>query len=487
MTIGLWLSTARAATLHVDDDAAPGGDGSAERPYADVQDAVDAARDGDEILVAGGTYGPVEVALVELVLRGGLGTDFTSPGDPSVVQGSPSVPAVSLYEVGQSVLEGFVLRGGQRGLVIDADYLSTTNRPTVRSNVIEQNGDPTRVGGGVYADHCGATLVGNTVRDNVADRGPGVAATCASLRLEGNVVEDNVAYGDHGGGVYLAGGDLQLVGNVVRDNEVGVVLGYGWGAGALVFGEGSVAHFEGNEFTGNHAASVGSGVFVDDGAVAEFDGDLFHHNVCPSMGGAALYVDGYGLDVGSHATLARVTIADHDCPRTGGNPIYLEAQSSVEITDSILWNNGRSDWITDRTSSVTARYTLTGAPRDGEGNLSADPLFADPERGDYHVRSTRGRYEPATGRFVTDDVDSPTIDAGDPAGDPAAEPAPNGGRINLGHTGGTAEASLGAGRMPDGRGRAAAGGCSSAGGPPGAGAALVLLAALRRRSAMLRR
>jgi hypothetical protein len=42
---------------------------------------------------------------------------------------------------------------------------------------------------------------------------------------------------------------------------------------------------------------------------------------------------------------------------------------------------------------------------------------------------------------VKDDVTSPVIDAGDPANSVGVEPFPNGGRINMGAYGGTAEAS----------------------------------------------
>ena len=61
--------------------------------------------------------------------------------------------------------------------------------------------------------------------------------------------------------------------------------------------------------------------------------------------------------------------------------------------------------------------------------------------GDCHLRSTQGRFDPKTGTWLLDDVDSPCIDAGDPdlfAGD---EPDPNGDRMNIGAYGGTHQAS----------------------------------------------
>jgi hypothetical protein len=73
----------------------------------------------------------------------------------------------------------------------------------------------------------------------------------------------------------------------------------------------------------------------------------------------------------------------------------------------------------------------------GQGNLDADPLFA----GDYHLQSTAGRWDPLIQDWVQDDAASPCIDAGDPAAPVLDEPAPNGGRINVGAYGGTAEAS----------------------------------------------
>ncbi|MCD6377845.1 MAG: right-handed parallel beta-helix repeat-containing protein, partial [Planctomycetes bacterium] len=76
-----------------------------------------------------------------------------------------------------------------------------------------------------------------------------------------------------------------------------------------------------------------------------------------------------------------------------------------------------------------------------EGNISTDPLFADPDKGDFHLKSKAGRWDAEIGKWIKDDIDSPCIDAGDPKDDFSKEPAPNGGRINMGAYGNTHHAS----------------------------------------------
>jgi len=76
-----------------------------------------------------------------------------------------------------------------------------------------------------------------------------------------------------------------------------------------------------------------------------------------------------------------------------------------------------------------------------EGNIDADPCFADPSQNDYHLKSQGGRWDSNEGRWTADEAPSPCIDAGDPMSPIGLEPFPNGGRINMGAYGGTAEAS----------------------------------------------
>ena len=55
-TVGAELTRGEGTIWYVDDDASEGGDGSLEKPYNKIQDAVNASEDGDTIRVFEGTY-----------------------------------------------------------------------------------------------------------------------------------------------------------------------------------------------------------------------------------------------------------------------------------------------------------------------------------------------------------------------------------------------------------------------------------------------
>ncbi len=115
------------------------------------------------------------------------------------------------------------------------------------------------------------------------------------------------------------------------------------------------------------------------------------------------------------------------------------------IDSSILWNNCFSDIV-----GGFAGHSCVERPlHSGGGNIFMDPKFADAERGDYHLRSRAGRYQPALDQWVPDGETSPCIDIGGPTLELDEEPVPNGSRINLGAYGGTAYASMSEGRRPE--------------------------------------
>lgn len=134
---------------------------------------------------------------------------------------------------------------------------------------------------------------------------------------------------------------------------------------------------------------------------------------------------------GAMPTIRNVTVTGNEfgiASYAGGNP---------DISNCILWDNIDGDLF-----GCTATYSCVQQGVEGEGNIREDPLFADPEAGDYHLLSERGRFVPAHALWAFDAKTSPCVDAGDPTLDPGAERMPNGGRINMGAFGGTPQASM---------------------------------------------
>ncbi len=120
-------------------------------------------------------------------------------------------------------------------------------------------------------------------------------------------------------------------------------------------------------------------------------------------------------------------------------------QNKADIT---LWNGASADIVNnimedisfpDSTAILVHNDIL--AMNAGGGNISADPFFVDPNNGDYHLKSQAGRWDANSQSWVQDDVTSSCIDAGDPASPIGLEAFPNGGFVNMGAYGGTAEAS----------------------------------------------
>ncbi len=449
-------------------------DGSPAKPYKRIQEAVDAAKNGDTIGVAEGRYehGNVDLKGKALKLLGGFpGKGDFSSRDPkkhvTVVVGKKETPdykkdpgAVFLWaDSAGGTIDGFTITGGRHGVF--SRYTGSSEPLVISNNVIEGNGldKPTyeETGGGIHSEYKSLVVRGNVIRKNRSGRGAGLAAFGqGEAKIEENVIEENVTLGDHGGGVYLQqSGTFRA--NVVRKNEVTAEL-VSWMAGVgggVTIIEGKVSMSE-NLIHDNYAKKCGGGVFVDDGATVTMEHDLVVQNRPPhadGWGGAGIYVDGGG-EKSTHLTIKNTTVADNAPAGPGqGNGIFLASKAEVTVVGSVFFGNGMKDElaVVDDTGSswVDVSHSLikTAAKgvKVGAGVFAAEPLFADPKSLDYHPRSKAGRWDPkaggGAGGWVTDDVTSPCIDAADPALPIGQEPVPNGARVNLGRHGGTAEAS----------------------------------------------
>lgn len=173
--------------------------------------------------------------------------------------------------------------------------------------------------------------------------------------------------------------------------------------------------------------------------------------------------DGIQMLLGSSATITNCIIADNGAsgiqmePSVGRNKILSKSTiinctivqntdlgivgGEPEISNSIVFYNGSEGTAQMAPVSALVTYSCIQGSWEGKGNIDADPLFADSENGDYHLKSQAGRWNPDSQTWVKDAITSLCIDAGNPDSDCTAEPLPNGERINMGAYGGTAEAS----------------------------------------------
>ncbi|MCK5796200.1 MAG: right-handed parallel beta-helix repeat-containing protein, partial [Deltaproteobacteria bacterium] len=370
--MGSSASASPSRILYVSAQAGARGRGTRTRPYRSLKRAIAVARDGATVRVTRGTYeGDLVIKKRTLTVIGGyVGTHFDRRDivkARSVIQGTGRDAVVSLIRAGKTRIDGFVIAGGG-GSTRDDPKAShgggvyvMGGAPTIAHCLIEKNrttrkgSDIEEAGGGVFAREGDLVLEDSVIRANISKRGAGIALfEMRHAKIRRNVIEDNIALGDHGGGVYAICRDLVIAGNLVRRNEVGRKIGYGWGGGVATISKGTRVRFSKNIVTGNFAASLGSGYFIDDESDAVIEQDLIVGNRCAPEGGTAIFVDGLDPTKGSRARIIGTSIVNHPCAGVAkGNAVHADQHSSVTIVRSVIWNNG------DRALSMGKRAKIT--------------------------------------------------------------------------------------------------------------------------------
>jgi len=188
----------------------------------------------------------------------------------------------------------------------------------------------------------------------------------------------------------------------------------------------------------NAAADQGGAVYCLNGSGPTIKNCTFWRNMAFGIPGRGVS-NAYGGAIScqsSNPNIFNCTFSGNLAGTSGGG-FYCE-DSSPTLTNCIFWENAP-----DEVHAAGARvaYCNIQGGWEGEGNIDTDPLYADPEDGDFHLKSQVGRWNPRIAAWAQDEVTSPCIDAGHHDSQPSNEPEPNGNRINMGAFGGTVEAS----------------------------------------------
>jgi hypothetical protein len=220
--------------------------------YTSVQAAVNAARRGDVIAIAAGTYiGPVIVDR-SVTLRGAdrATTILDGGAAGSVVTTLPHF-TVALSDL--TIQNGTGTpgpNGGRGGGILGAGRLTLTN-VTVQENSAACGSSCGEGGGGIFfGDRNGRlTLIGSTVRNNSSVYGGGMHLVAGSVRIVDSTIRDNSV-----GGITDVNSSgrvrLQINGSTITGNS-------GYYAGLTVFGHALIANSTISENTTDTGCTAG--------------------------------------------------------------------------------------------------------------------------------------------------------------------------------------------------------------------------------------
>lgn len=426
-----FLSVCIADTIHV-----PG-------EYPSIQAGIEAATNGDTVLVEAGTYYEnVNFIGKAIIVRSADGPECT------VIDGCKQDATVAFEngEIRDSVLDGFTVTNGFNSFT-SGGLICFDSSPTIINNIITGNSDSHYAG--IACRESFALIANNTISNNHAT-GYGYASAGGIGAEDSNVlILDNVIVGNsaeyNGGGIYCNGGSPVIEGNIITDNWVAGSNYTPSGAGISFYGcdgliknnliamntaygngGGIYCHYKKpkiyeNEIRDNYA-EYGGGVHCAPSTITEFVDNVIIDNLANVEGGG-IWVEhnwevtlinnniarnearkyGGGIYCNkSEMTLVNNTIMENLGAERGGG-FYCYRYSVVLAVNTIFWNNystsGHEIWVGNINvpADFSLRYSnVQGGLAEvhvspncscyfGPGMLDADPLVLNADDMDFHL------------------------------------------------------------------------------------------------------
>jgi len=330
--------------------------------YDVIQAAVDDANDGDTIIVADGIY--FGDGNYEIYPSGKSITVRSENGPNDCIIDCNSLGRAFIFqnaEDANTIIDGFTITNGYSSEAQYGGAIFCYGSSPVIKNCVITNNETLSIGGAIACYESSPTIDNCKITDNhTYAYGGAIACVQSSPTIDNCIMAGNSAY--------LSSGAIDLD---VQSNAV--------------ISRCTIISNRSDEGSGGAISNVNSSPVIENCLII-YNASRYSGAATSLYGGTISFVN---------CTIAYNFASD---PNGTGGIICVEADTT--ITNTILWNNYGGDGSQIRrvlgNEIVTVSYSDVKLADSnvwvGIGNINADPLFASPEWGDYHLKSTAGRW-----------------------------------------------------------------------------------------------
>ena len=229
-----------------------------------------------------------------------------------------------------------------------------------------------------FARNCQAILNGFTITSSKSNpssiihlQGGGIyCAPFSSPTIINNVIKNNEA--QFGGGIYCAFSSTpRIIQNTITSNYAHV-------SGGGLFSSRAFPRIVKNRFIQNRAGSSGGGIFCSD------DNALIQNNII--IQNKAFHSGGGCSSINTASVLINNTFSGNEALFGGG---VFGTSGEFQLLNNILWKNKDDLCLIDIKMISRPKFSdITDGDYLGiNGNISLNPLFIDPNRGDYRLQN----------------------------------------------------------------------------------------------------